>query len=88
MLEIQASAKFYSGERILRIVAPGFYEPTDLVEVCYDEDETNFPIGAAQAHFIVYGYYYGVEEPDILPETPDETPDKTPNENEGELING
>jgi hypothetical protein len=62
MVEIAESAKFYSGERLLRVINPGFYNESDLVEVCYDEDLTNFPIGSAQAHYIVYGYHLDEEQ--------------------------
>jgi hypothetical protein len=77
MVEIIESTKFYSGERILRVINSGFYNECDLVEVCYDEDESNFPIGAAQAHYIVYGYHF--DEPQI--ETP---PENLIDPNEGE----
>lgn len=59
MVEVGIATKLFCGERVFRIINPGSYHENDLVEVCYDEDLSNNSIGAAQAHYIVYGYHLG-----------------------------
>ncbi len=59
MLGIESSAVIFCGERTLRVISSGEYNEQDLVELCYDEDEDNKSIGAAQAHYINYGYHLG-----------------------------
>ena len=69
MVEIAESAKFYSGDRLLRVVNSGFYDESELVEVCYDEDQSNFAIGAAQANYIAYGHHLGdIQDVNGIPE--------------------
>jgi hypothetical protein len=59
MVEIIESTTFYSGNRNYRVINSGFYDECELVEVCYDEDDSNLVVGAVQAHYIVYGYHFG-----------------------------
>lgn len=83
MVEIAKSTTFYSGDRLLRVINSGIYDESELVEVCYDEDESNFPIGAAQAHYIVYGYHFGeIQSPEATPEGGD-IPTPEPEGNNG-----